>query len=246
MCTLSWIPCLDGYVLVFSRDERRTRPKALPPSVRVIDGVSFLAPTDPEGGGTWVSSNSAGVTIALANRYHDTFAAEPARRESRGRLVLGLASALSVGEVEDRMNVTPLDRYDGFTLMALEPGMPARLFGWDGRALTASSRADAGLLIASSAKSEAAAIAARAEALHSLARAEGWTRRTLLQAHAGHVPSAGTLSICMHRSDASTVSLTHIEVDAARVAMAYHDGQPCGAPPVTRASLARTGVAIGG
>ena len=246
MCTLSWIPGLDGYVLFFSRDERRTRPEALAPSVRVIDGVSFLAPTDPEGGGTWVSVNSAGVTVALANRYHRTFPAEPARRESRGRLVLGLASALSVGEVDDRMNLAPLDRYDGFTLMALEPGLPARLFEWDGRTLTASSRLEAGLLVASSAKSEAAAIAARTEALASLAAAEGWTRRTLLQAHAGHAPSAGALSICMHRADASTVSLTQIEVDAARVAMAYHGGQPCGAPPVTRASLARTGVAIGG
>ncbi len=246
MCTLSWIPGLDGYVLVFSRDERRTRPEALPPSVRVIDGVAFLAPTDPEGGGTWVSVNSAGVTVALANRYHDALPAEPARRESRGRLVLGLASALGVEEVEDRMNMAPFDRYDGFSLMALEPGMPARLFGWDGRTLTASSRAEAGLLVASSAQSEPAAIAARTDALATLARTDGWTRRTLLQAHAGHVPSAGALSICMHRSDASTVSLTHIEVDTARVAMAYHGGQPCGAPPVTRASLARTSVAIGG
>lgn len=246
MCTLSWIPCLDGYVLAFNRDERRTRPAALPPSVRVIDGVSFLAPTDPEGGGTWVAANAAGLTVALANRYHDSRPADPARRVSRGQLVLGLASAQSIGEVEDRLNAARLDRYDGFTLTALEPGMPARLYGWNGATLVASGRTAPGLLVASSAKRETAAIAARTEALAGLAAEEGWTRRTLLQAHSGHAPSTGALSICMHRDDASTVSLTQIEVDAARVAMTYHGGQPCEGPPVTRASLARTRVAVGG
>ena len=246
MCTLSWIPGLDGHVLMVNRDERRTRPAARPPSIQVVDGVSILAPTDPEGGGTWVAVNSAGVTLALANRYHDTLPAERSHRVSRGRLVTGLASSSGLEEIEARLGEERLGRFDGFTLVALEPGSPARLFAWDGRALAAEDRSAPGLLVASSAADEIAAVAARRAVFTALPVTEGWTRKALCRAHSSHDPVQGPLSICMHRDEASTVSLTHVEVDPERVTMTYHAGQPCTAPPTTTASLARTAVAIGG
>lgn len=246
MCTLSWIPGLDGHVLLVNRDERRTRPEALPPSVRVLDGVSVLAPTDPEGGGTWVAVNAFGLTLALANRYHDTAMAPRVHRVSRGRLVMALATAQGIEEVDARLAGDALERYDGFTLVALEPGAPARLFAWDGRALRVEDRARPGLLVASSAADEAAAVAARRAVFEALPAKEGWTRRALCQAHHGHDPVQGALSVCMHRDEASTVSLTHVEVDPERVTMIYHAGQPCTAPPATSASLARAVAAIGG
>ena len=246
MCTLSWIPGLDGHVLLVNRDERRTRPRALPPSVLVVHGVSVLAPTDPEGGGTWVAVNSAGVTLALANRYHDTLPAARSHRVSRGRLVTGLASSSGLEEIEARLAKEALDQYDGFTLVALEPGSPARLFAWDGRALAAEDRSAPGLLVASSAADEMTAAAARRAVFTEVPVVEGWTRRALCRAHSSHLPAQGPLSICMHRDEASTVSLTHVEVDPERVTMTYHAGQPCSTPPTTSASLARTAVAIGG
>lgn len=246
MCTVSWVPALDGYILLFNRDERRTRPVAIAPSVRVIDGVSFLAPTDPEGGGTWVSVNTAGVTVALANRYGDTRSPEPSRRESRGRLVMALASSLGLEEAEQRLSAAPLDRYEGFTLVVLEPGAPALTVRWDGRTLTPAHHAAPGLLVASSAVDETAAVAARTRAFKAAAAVGGWTRRALCGVHSGHQGERGPLSVCMHRADATTVSLTHVEVDPARIAIAYHAGQPCETPPVARVSLARTSAAIGG
>jgi hypothetical protein len=246
MCTLSWIPGRDGHVLLVNRDERRARPRALPPSVEMIEGVSVLAPIDPEGGGTWVAVNSGGVTLALANRYHDTVAAGRSHRVSRGRLVLALASSTGIEEIENRLAGERLERFDGFTLVALEPGVPARLFAWDGRSLAIEDRSEPGLLVASSAANEAAAVAARELVFRSLPAAEGWTRRALCRAHQSHEPAQGPLSICMHRDEASTVSLTHIEIDPERVTMIYHDGQPCTAPPATTASLARVTAAIGG
>lgn len=246
MCTLSWIPGIDGHVLLVNRDERRTRPPALPPSVHCVDGVAVLAPTDPEGGGTWVAANGLGLTLALANRYQDTRPADPAKRVSRGRLVLALAGAAGIEEVDGRLADEPLDCYDGFTLVALEPGAPARLFAWDGRRLVVTSQAAPGLLVASSALDEPTAIEARRAVFTELPTAEGWTRRALVRAHTGHRPALGPLSVCMHRAEASTVSLTHVEVDPARVSMTYHAGQPCAAPPATTAALARTAVPIGG
>jgi hypothetical protein len=186
------------------------------------------------------------VTLALANRYRDAVPAAPAHRVSRGRLVLELASSGGIEEVEERLAEERLERYDGFTLVALEPGSPARLLAWDGRALTTASRAAPGLLVASSAADEPAAVAARQSVFAALPRTEGWTRRALCQAHHGHEPARGALSVCMHRAEAATVSLTHVEVDPTRVSMTYHAGQPCEAPPATTAALRRTAVAIGG
>jgi hypothetical protein len=48
-----------------------------------------------------------------------------------------------------------------------------------------------------------------------------------LQYHASHLPSKSKESVCMHREDANTVSLSHVSVDAQRVAFAYADGAPC-------------------
>ena len=78
MCTLTLLraPWVDDWTgepplwrLVFSRDERRNRPQALPPEETVVDGVHVVAPIDPVGGGTWLAVTSAGLVFALMNEY---------------------------------------------------------------------------------------------------------------------------------------------------------------------------------
>ena len=52
MCTLTWWRESAGsYEVYFNRDERKTRAMAEPPRLREREGVSFLAPIDPDGGG---------------------------------------------------------------------------------------------------------------------------------------------------------------------------------------------------
>jgi Transport and Golgi organisation 2 len=65
-----------------------------------------------------------------------------------------------------------------------------------------------------------------------------WLRRL----HCSHAPARGPFSICMHRSDAATVSYTEIAVSKRRATVRYKPGPCCsGGTTVTRTiSLART------
>ncbi|NIP92410.1 MAG: hypothetical protein GWO24_02620, partial [Akkermansiaceae bacterium] len=72
MCTLTWWRGTAGsYEVFFNRDEKRTRSIADPPRVHERDGVRFLAPLDPDGGGTWMLANDRGLLVCLLNRWHE-------------------------------------------------------------------------------------------------------------------------------------------------------------------------------
>ena len=48
--------------------------------------------------------------------------------------------------------------------------------------------------------------------------------------HSSHLPSRSKDSVCMHRDDANTVSLSHVKVSKDGVFFAYADGPPCEVP----------------
>jgi hypothetical protein len=56
MCTVSWWREPDSYTVFFNRDELKTRSRALPPTIQQQNGVRYIAPTDADGGGTWLGS----------------------------------------------------------------------------------------------------------------------------------------------------------------------------------------------
>lgn len=230
MCTLSWLATANGYELLFNRDEARTRLPATAPTPRLIDGVEVLAPTDGDFGGTWISLNTFGTCIALLNRYQDrAVAAGPFT--SRGQLVLDLATCLDLASVEQRLAQRRLEDYRPFTLAVTVPGdgsaashACAWQIVWNGRRRQSPEAVQPP--IASSGHCPATIQGERRQ-LFAAMRAEG---APLLDIHRSHRPSRGPVSPCMHRPDASTVSLIRIVVDAERVAMAYADGPPCRTP----------------
>src|SRR5882757_84312 len=71
MCTVTFTPRHRGYALAMNRDEKLSRVMGLPPSKKVINGHTVLAPSEP-GGGTWIALNDSGVTFALINWYSIT------------------------------------------------------------------------------------------------------------------------------------------------------------------------------
>jgi uncharacterized protein with NRDE domain len=245
VCTVSWLPGPGGYLLCFNRDENRARRIGVAPTLREIEGLQVLAPTDADAGGTWIGVNGAGLSLGVANLYGQDVPA-PVDPISRGRLVLDLLRYRRIEEVTDALKRVPLERYRPFTLIGAEPGAAARLWSWNGRTITAESRREPGLLVASSAVDQAVAVAAR-RALFQEAEAEGpLTPDRLTALHSSHRPERGGRSICMHRVDASTVSLTRIEVTTDRIAIAYAAGPPChttlGPPLVALRQSVRAGV----
>ena len=132
MCTLTWQRDPDGALTVhFNRDERKTRPVAEPPAFFEENGVRFLSPRDPQGGGTWMLANEFGLVVCLLNRWQqEKRPTDPPR--SRGRLVWNLASLKSAEDVEGSLR--DLEKYQAFTLVVFAPGGD-RCFEWDGAIL---------------------------------------------------------------------------------------------------------------
>jgi hypothetical protein len=211
-----------------NRDERRTRAPALPPTHRVLRGVTVLLPTDGEAGGSWIAVNDFGHTLALLNRWDDTPHEAPGPFISRGLLVVGLAPTAGPAEVFRALGGIQLQLYRPFTLASVAPDEDPRLFEWDGRVLEHVTVTEPGLLRASSGSDQAGAERERGALFREAARRpEGLNEAVLWALHHSHLPEKGPLSICMHRNEAATVSLSLIMVSPSLVRFRYVAGSPC-------------------
>lgn len=223
MCTVSWLHQRGGYQLFCNRDEKRTRRPASGPKMLMHDGVRVIAPIDGDFGGTWIAVNEFGMSLALLNRGP----ASPIQL-SRGLVLVNLIAARAVSEVRDRIATFELSDFAPFTLAGLEPGSPATLFNWNGRALTVVPHADRCMpLVASSFDPEGVERERRAEFSRLQAESGGLRAGVLLAFHRSHEPTRGPHSPCMHRQDAETVSFTWVTVTPSEVNLHYATGSPC-------------------
>ena len=103
MCSVCWNwsdpsdPYTPQLTILFNRDEQRSRAIATRPAIQPIEGVQALMPIDPVRGGTWISTNEYGLTIALLNNYA-VLPTQGASYQSRGHIVLSLSSCRSIQE----------------------------------------------------------------------------------------------------------------------------------------------------
>ena len=70
-----------------NRDERRSRPAALPPQVHDLGGRLAAFPVDPRGGGSWVGVNDVGIVVTLLNVSGSTHSSNKEPRQSRRPIV---------------------------------------------------------------------------------------------------------------------------------------------------------------
>ncbi|MCG8461455.1 MAG: NRDE family protein, partial [Holophagales bacterium] len=191
-----------------------------------------LMPVDTDAGGTWISVNRHGLALALLNRYQDTppphidGGAGPRPLRSRGLLVRELAGSGSAERVFEGLAAIEVARHAPFSLLVLEPSA-AWCVSWNGRQLSAPERPVAPL--ASSGHDPLGVPEVRLGLWRQTFGNTPPDRRSCLELHRGHRPERGAASPCMHRSDARTVSFTHVLVSRERVAMSYADGPPCSA-----------------
>lgn len=240
MCTVSWRIDTDGYEVLFNRDELRSRADALPPRRQLAQdeasgrGIDFLAPTDPQGGGTWMLVNAAGLTLCLTNGYRRPDEDEADWR-SRGLLVLDLAACRDPQEVEAGVAaLVERHPYRSFSLLALTPGRTPRGWRWDGRGTSTLRPFEPTPPLSSSSFDATGAETVRRQLFASLPPQP--SSDELLSLHRAHDGGASALTPCMHRSQARTVSLTRVVVDPDAVHIAYAPGPPCRtrlAPPLT-------------
>jgi len=198
MCTLTWWRDESGKLDVFfNRDERKTRPIAEVPSLHEIDGVRFLSPRDPQGGGTWMIANEHGLVVCLLNKW------ELEKRNitsvrSRGRLVWQMAGLTSLDDVEG--SLCELESYLAFTLVVFS-AHEERRWDWDGEILT---RSDAAMPVTSSSYCFEEVKAAREARYASGKRG--------LEYHTSKGETSSAFTVRMNRPDAQTWSRSHLEL----------------------------------
>jgi hypothetical protein len=71
MCTITYLPYKNGYILTQNRDESPLRTEAVFPVKESRAGHDLIYPQDPEGSGSWFVSTEAGLTLCVMNgAYH--------------------------------------------------------------------------------------------------------------------------------------------------------------------------------
>lgn len=225
MCTVSWRHEAQGYQLCCNRDEVNTRQTAFPPAVEEREGVRFIAPLDPDRGGTWIALNESGLTVCLLNGANLTM--EPPRAllgtRSRGWLVPRLAAERTIAGMVAYLETVTLEDYSPFTLVMLGPGGQTRLGEWDGWSRRFEMDLATCGLLSSSSFDSAGARRYREEMFRAHVRRGG----SLAEFHGSHGEGANAYSPCMHRTDAETVSFSRVEVGADRASLFYAPGPPC-------------------
>jgi transport and Golgi organization protein 2 len=238
MCTVTWSAEDGGYDLFMNRDELHTRGHALPPRLSKLNGVSYLAPTDSDAGGSWIAVNEFGITACLLNNYPPD-ARIPANPISRGRLLIGLIEGRSVTEIDSKLRAENLDHYRPFHVFVI--GAPsataeARLFRWDGSGALVTNPSPEPPITTSSFET-GPVVQTRTDFYAKQFAIASRSPDELGRYHRSHEPAPGAYSVCVHRDDAGTKSLSHISVRPGFVNFAYTDGPPCEGGPVTETQL---------
>lgn len=210
-----------------NRDERRSRSPAEPPSVIRAGEFKAIAPLDPEGGGTWIGVNDQGLTVALANVYPSDPPPLPLGPRSRGLLVLEALACPDGEAVMALVDDTEVTRFQPFELLAFEPDRPVSKAVWDGRELTHGRRREPGLTATSSSRDQRTAEGVRRAWFEAQAASHGGYTAPLLESlHRSRHPTPGPWAVSMERSDAATVSMSTVTVDAESVSFVYTPGPP--------------------
>jgi hypothetical protein len=228
MCTVSFVPNENGFLLGMNRDESRFRPIALPPQVHGGAGEFSVYPSEP-GGGTWIGMNNSGLCLALIN-WHAVPTCPVRRIVSRGIVVKELIQSRTTDLLCGLLRELPLERMPAFRLIAFSlRESVVREFRWDRNRVNAVSHRWEAKHWFSSGLDEQLVEIARAEVCRqawseSDAGELSWLRRL----HRSHLPDRGGYSICMHREEACTVSYTEVMFRDSGGAMRYHPGPLCG------------------
>jgi hypothetical protein len=227
MCTLSFVPKADGFLLGMNRDEQRSRAVGLPPVLHRHGELEALHPSEPHGG-TWIGINGAGVCVALINWYsRPQYRGKPAF--SRGDIIPRLLSCSSREDMERKLYSLPLARLNPFRLFVIGRKPDGiREYRSEGSGMDRVNHPCITSHWFSSGHDEAAATTSRSAVCRQASEeSDAGTLPWLERLHASHDPERGTNSVCMHRDDAMTVSMTIVEVSGDSTAMRYHAGPPC-------------------
>ena len=257
MCTVTWRRSEDRLDLLFNRDELRTRGRAIPPTIsQNSEGPVVISPTDSDAGGTWLGSNELGLTLCLLNIYRaevvnkvgeslsqedransSRSAAErlntPGPRGglfvSRGLLLRKLLDSPDIETVGTQLAEEVLAGYRSFVVLAFDQQKSSPspfMFRWWGEG---NLEIETGVNppVSSSSFLPSQVVSNRMEVYQKLTGVGNFDLEGAIAYHRSHIPEKGPYSVCMHREDACTQSLSHVAVLPDRIVYQYASGSPC-------------------
>ncbi|MBD1431355.1 NRDE family protein [Sphingobacterium sp. DN00404] len=132
MCTVTYIPTLDGFYFTSSRDEKASRA-TIPPMKHRIDGIDLIYPKDEIAGGTWIAAGYNGRTACLLNGAFHNHVKQKSYRRSRGLILLESFKHKSMYEFSNVVNLNGVEPFTIISLIHL-PGITSEFteFRWDG------------------------------------------------------------------------------------------------------------------
>jgi len=90
MCTVTFLPAKNGYLLASSRDEKNNRKPALPPKTYQHGRTPIVYPKDTQAHGTWIAMKYNGDAAVLLNGAFKKHIPKPAYERSRGVVLLNI------------------------------------------------------------------------------------------------------------------------------------------------------------
>lgn len=216
MCTVSVIPASAGkfgYDLWFNRDEKNSRaPESEPRLFWTKSGGRYLAPTDGERGGTWLTVNEHGLTACVLNNYEASDAG--GAKLSRGVLPVVAAECAraddAVVAVQSCLREHGKSGFAPFHLRVFDRWGKALGISWDG----ANSTERAAWDFTTTSSFEAMRVQkVREERWNDLANAR-LSPETRREWHWAHDSEAAAESVRMKRLDARTRSICEVRVRA--------------------------------
>lgn len=128
MCTVSFIPSRDKFIITSNRDEKNQRTKAFAPKLYRLNGEKLIFPKDGEAGGTWIALKENGDVAVLLNGAFISHVPEPPYKKSRG---LELLDILSQDRPSFYISKKNFENIEPFTIVLFESGCLYE-FRWDG------------------------------------------------------------------------------------------------------------------
>lgn len=127
MCTVSYLPQQDGFILTSNRDEKLARPAAIPPFKYRIHGMEIVYPQDPSAGGTWIALGENGTALCLLNGAENHHKSNPPYKQSRGLILLDFWKFSNINAFIQSYD---FEGIEPFTLIVAGPGF-CQIIRWN-------------------------------------------------------------------------------------------------------------------
>lgn len=222
MCTVTFIPVRDNFIITSNRDEKNNRRKAIQPSMYNHNGWNLIYPKDAAAGGTWIAMKESGDAAVLLNGAFIYHASQPPYRKSRGILFLEVLSSDRPAWAFSKIDLLEIEP---FTLIIFENKCLYE-FRWDGVERYCKQLSNNRPHIWSSATLYDGLIIKKREQWFAkfLNRTPHPTQQDILNFHQFSGDGDSNNDLLMNRDGVySTVSITSIMLNADRGVMKYHD-----------------------